>query len=196
MGARLLLAAIATLLLTVLCLRLYTVGRFAGDVYDVSDAPRRDVAIVFGAGVWANGEPTPVLYDRIATAAELYRQGKVMRLLMTGDGRLYSTHEPDVMRETALGLGVPDEAILRDDEGLRTYQSCRRARSEFGIASAILVTQAFHLPRALLLCGSVEIAVAGVASDRRDYPWRWNVSWQVRETAATLVAWRDVIAAR
>ena len=183
--------AAALALFATVALRLYTLGRYSGSIYGVEDAPARQVAIVFGAGVLPEGEPTPVLYDRVAAAAELYHRGTVPRLLLSGDGRPESTHEPDVMRRTALRLGVPDAALVLDNAGLRTYACCDRARREFGVTSGILVPQAFHLPRALLLCDALSIDAAGVASARRAYPWRWNVSWQVRETVATLVAWWD-----
>src|SRR3712207_2650828 len=78
---RLALVALAMAFFGVIALRLYTIGRYSDAIYGVEDAPSRQVAIVFGAGVWPDGEPTPVLYDRVATAAELYRRGMVQRLL-------------------------------------------------------------------------------------------------------------------
>jgi vancomycin permeability regulator SanA len=185
--------AIGLALLAVVGLRLVTVLRYQGAIVSAEQAPAHGVAIVFGAGVRLDGEPTDVLYDRVAVAAELYRQGKVQRLLLSGHGGPGSAHEPEVMRRTALRLGVPEAALMLDDAGLRTHASCERAREVYGIERALLVTQAFHLPRALLLCDALGIDATGVAGDRRAYPWRWRLSWQAREAVATALAWWEVV---
>jgi vancomycin permeability regulator SanA len=132
------------------------------------------------------------LYDRIATAADLYQRGVASRVILSGDGNDLYYDEPEVMRRAILRLGVPESALILDRGGVRTQETCRRARESLGVTSATLVTQAFHLPRALLLCESFGINVVGVAGDRRSYSWRWRVSWQARETAATAVAWLEV----
>ncbi len=160
------------------------------DAVPRSDVPR--VAIVFGAGLTPSGEPTPALYDRVAVAAELYRRGLVSRLLLTGDNRFADYNEPEAMRRTALRLGVPAEALVLDYAGRRTYDSCYRAHEIFGVNHAILVTQAFHLERALYLCQSFGIDSWGLAADRRDYAAGAQIGWSVREAAATLLAWLDV----
>lgn len=154
------------------------------------DAPR--VAIVFGAGLTRSGEPTPALYDRVATAAELYQRGLVTRLLLTGDNRFADYNEPEAMRRTALRLGVPADALVLDYAGRRTYDSCYRAHEIFGVNHAILVTQAFHLERALYLCQTFGIDSWGLAADRRDYSYGAQTWWSAREAAATLLAWLDV----
>lgn len=100
--------------------------------------------------------------------------------------------EPDAMREFALGLGVPSGAILIDNSGLRTYDSCYRAKEIFTIDEAILVTQEFHLPRALYLCDSQDILVTGVAAENYHYRRSSVTFWSVRETLATVVAFWDV----
>jgi vancomycin permeability regulator SanA len=190
--ARLALVAACLAIGGVLLLRLITVLRYHADVYDPASVPVRPVALVFGAGVWLDGQPTPVLADRVETAAELYRLGKVERLLLTGDGREAALNETAAMRRLALSLGVPDAAIVTDDGGLRTWASCARAHDEFGVTGAILVTQGFHLPRALLLCDHAGIDAVGVDSGLRDYGRRWNLRWEAREVPATAVAWWDV----
>ncbi len=150
------------------------------------------VAIVFGAGLTQSGEPTPALYDRVATAAELYQRGLVTRLLLTGDNRRADYNEPEAMRRTALRLGVPADALVLDYAGRRTYDSCYRAHEIFGVNHAILVTQAFHLERALYLCQALGIDSWGLAADRRDYSADAQTWWSIREAAATLAAWLDV----
>lgn len=156
----------------------------------VSSEPR--VAIVFGAGVWTNGEPSPVLQDRIATAVDLYRAGRVRKLLLTGDNRFADYNEPAVMRETALRMGVPEGDLVLDFAGRRTYDSCYRAHQIFGVADAVLVTQEFHLARALYLCNQLGVRSVGVAADRQSYGDRSRVWWRVRERLALGAAWLDI----
>jgi SanA protein len=160
--------------------------------YSIVDAPPAPVAIVFGAGLWRDGSPTPVLRDRVATAAELYFSGQVEKLLMSGDNSEISYNEPGAMRDYALSLGIPDDDIVLDYAGRRTYDTCFRAREIFGIDEAILVTQRFHLPRALYVCNQLGITASGVPADQRRYNNRSLVWWNLRETPATLVALWEV----
>lgn len=184
--------------LTPFALRSYTAWRYDGDIYTVEDVPADDkrTAIVFGARVMSSGRLSTMLRDRVATGADLYHAGKVDTLLMTGDNREVSYNEPGAMRDYAIRLGVPAEAIILDPAGLRTYDSCYRAKDEFGIDAAILVTQDFHLDRALMICDALGIEAVGVAADyHRPYGYSsramgWS-NW--REVAATTVAFMDVI---
>ena len=146
---RLLLALIAIGLLAVFLPRILTGLMSWSHVYNVNAAPSKPVAIIFGAGLNRNGQPTVILKDRVETGAQLYHAGKVQKLLMSGDNRFKNYNEPEAMRQYALTLGVPDSAIVLDYAGRRTYDTCYRARAIFGLDSALLVTQAFHLPRAL-----------------------------------------------
>ncbi len=161
-------------------------------IYAAADVPSRRVAIVFGAGLWRNGTATPVLIDRVTTAADLYFAGKVEKLLMSGDNRFVEYNEPAVMRDLALSLGVPDEAIVLDYAGRRTYDTCYRARDIFGLTDAILVTQAFHLPRAIYTCDRLGVDSVGVDADLRVYRLYSVVAWNIREWLATLAALWDV----
>jgi SanA protein len=172
--------------------RLITFWSTRHRVFTVESAPTRRVAIVFGAGLWRDGSPTPVLRDRVATAARLYFAGKVEKLLMSGDNSYIEHNEPGAMRGYALELGVPDEAIVLDYAGRRTYDTCYRARSIFGLQDAILVTQSFHLPRALYLCNALGLPSIGVPADLRSYLNRSLLYWNLREVPATLAALWDV----
>ena len=154
----------------------------------VDEVTPRRVAVVFGAGLWEDGSPTPILQDRVATAAELYLAGKVEYLLMSGDNRFVDYNEPSAMREYALSLGVPHDDIVLDYAGRRTYDTCYRAGDIFGLDEAILVTQSFHLPRALYTCNALGLAATGVPADQRQYRRSSMLYWQARETLATLVA--------
>ena len=160
--------------------------------YSVENAPSRPVAVVFGAGLWRDGTPTTVLRDRIATAADLFFSGKVQKILMSGDNRFIDYNEPGAMREYALTLGVPDSVIVLDYGGRRTYDTCYRANAIFGIRKAILVTQNFHLPRALYTCNSLGLDAIGVPSDRKDYRLGSLLFWNLRELPATLTAFVNV----
>jgi len=156
---------------------------------EVSDAP---VALVLGAGLNRDGTPGRVLSDRVQTAAELYFAGKVDKLLMSGDNSTEYYNEPGAMREYALSLGVPDEDIILDYAGRRTYDSCYRAKVIFGLEKLVVVTQAFHLPRALFLCNAFDIDAEGVPADEAYYRRSSYTFWWVREVFASVKAYWDV----
>ena len=161
-------------------------------IYQVNDAPTERVAIVFGAGLNRDGTPTAILRDRVETAAQLYFDGKVQKLLMSGDNRFVNYNEPEAMRQYALSLGVPSDAIVLDYAGRRTYDTCYRAKAIFGLDSALLVTQQFHLPRALFLCNALGLKAVGVKADNGQYRKLYMLIWNIREQLATVGAFVDV----
>ncbi len=164
--------------------------------FSLHESPTAPVAIVFGAGLARDGSPSPVLRDRVATAAQLYFEGKVSKLLMSGDNRFINYNEPGAMRDYALQLGVPDTDIVLDYAGRRTYDTCYRARYIFGVQQAVLVTQTFHLPRALITCNLLGVKAWGVPADRRLYHPLAYRYWRLREIPATLMAFIDVLVRR
>lgn len=170
---------------------------FRSRTYTLETAPHKRVAIVFGARIYSNGRLSAMLADRVATGADLYHAGKVDALLMTGDNRTHDYNEPEAMRRYALELGVPDEAIVMDYAGRRTYDSCYRAREIFQVEDAILVTQNFHLDRALMLCNALGVDSVGVFADYQR-PWgysRWSLNWsRMREIPAMVAAVLDLVA--
>lgn len=168
--------------------RLITAIYSSTRIFRVDQAPQKRVAIVFGAGLWRDGSPTPVLRDRIATAAQLFFSGKVEILLMSGDNSTVYYNEPAAMQAYAIELGVPEAAIVLDYAGRRTYDTCYRARDVFGLREAILVTQNFHLPRAIYTCNALGLEAVGVPADLRQYRKRSLFFWNLRETPATVVA--------
>ena len=111
---------------------------------------------------------------------------------MSGDNSYLDYNEPGAMREYALSLGVPETAIVLDYAGRRTYDTCYRARAIFGVQEAILVTQSFHLSRALYTCNALGIQAVGVASDHQAYRLVSLAYWNLRELPATLTALLDV----
>ena len=188
-----LIISLAVILGSALLIGRLVVGHYASSrLASPAEVEPQRVAIVFGAGLWRNGSPTPVLQDRIETAADLYFAGKVEKLLMSGDNRFIYYNEPGAMREYALSLGVPEEDIVLDYAGRRTYDTCYRAKAIFGLEQAILVTQAFHMPRALYICNQLGIESQGVVSDNRYFRKASRLYWNLRELPAILTALWDV----
>ena len=161
--------------------------------FTVDVVPANRVAIVFGAGLLRDGSAGPVLRDRVETAVQLYQQGKVDKLLMSGDNRFVEYNEPEAMRQYALGFGVPKEDIVLDYAGRRTYDSCYRANAIFQVDSAILVTQSFHLPRALFLCNWFGVESTGVEANNNYFRKISRLYWNTRELFANFQAVWDVM---
>ena len=179
-------------LLGTLLPRLITTIYSMNRIYQKDDAPNERLAIVFGAGLRRDGTPSPILRDRVETAASLYFSGKIEKLLLSGDNSFVNYNEPEAMRQYAISLGVPDHAIALDYAGRRTYDTCYRAKAIFGAKSALLVTQKFHLPRALFLCNALGLNAYGVEANNRNY-WHGSLFiWNFREQLATVGAFLDV----
>ena len=164
--------------------------------FTVDDVPAERVALVFGAGLRRDGSATPILRDRIETAAHLYQQNKVDKLLMSGDNSFVNYNEPEAMRQYALALGIPDEDIVLDYAGRRTYDSCYRAKAIFQVDSAILVTQSFHLPRALFLCNWLGVESTGVEANNGYFRKISRLIWNTRELFANFQAMWDVMVSK
>lgn len=160
--------------------------------FTVDEVSAQRVAIVFGAGLYRDGSAGPVLSDRVETAVQLYQANKVDKILMSGDNSYIEYNEPEAMRQYALERGIPDEDIVLDYAGRRTYDSCYRAKEIFQVESAILVTQPFHMARALYLCNTFGIESIGVESDNRYFRKISRFIWNIRELFATLQAVWDV----
>ena len=185
---KILFITIAIFGLLLLIARLITAIHARSRIFSIEEVNPAPVAVVFGAGLWWDGSPTPVLKDRVRTAAELYFAGKVEKILMSGDNRFENYNEPGAMRTYALELGVPDEDIVLDYAGRRTYDTCYRANTIFGLDRIILVTQKFHLPRAIYTCNHLNVKATGVPAEGHYFLKRTRLYWQIRESFATLVA--------
>lgn len=172
----------------------WVMGLFAAPrTYTLENVPAARVAIVFGAGLLRDGSAGPVLSDRMLTAVNLYQAGKVEKILVSGDNRFIEYNEPEAGRQYALEHGVPDEDIVLDYAGRRTYDTCYRAKYIFGVEEAILVTQDFHMPRALTLCNWFGVNSAGVEADNRYFLKRTRIWWGFRETFAVFQAAWDLL---
>lgn len=158
--------------------------------FTVSNAPEAPVGIVFGAGIRSDGTPTPALRVRLDDAVALYRAEKVKVLLVSGDNGTVSHDEPTVMRDYLVGQGVPSAKVVLDYAGFDTWDTCARAHRIFGVSRALVVTQEFHLPRAVFLCRQAGIDADGVANP---HPEENKVKFQVREVPAAIKAAWDAI---
>jgi SanA protein len=186
------LSLVALLIVYLVNLRVqsYTAGRLQTSITEIpSEEPPR-VAIVFGARVWNDGSPSNALYDRVVTAVELYRAGRVRKLLMSGDNPTHQYDEPTAMKQTAMELGVPESDIVLDFAGRRTYDTCYRAKEIFEVQKAILVTQEFHQARALYLCNNLGIDSIGITANRRKY--EGENYWTFREFFSRPSAWFEM----
>jgi vancomycin permeability regulator SanA len=169
----------------------YTYFSYQGRIYtNTSAIQSKPVAIVFGAFVQPDGRPSLMLSDRVDAAVELYRQGKVSRILMTGDNSRPEYNEVEAMKSYAVAAGVPADRINLDYAGFRTYDSCYRAKQVFGVTKAILVTQNYHLPRALYIANSLGIDAVGYKAGRDDYPLQTR--YNLRESLALAQTWYEI----
>lgn len=142
--------------------------RYRDRILPPERAPSAPVAVVFGAGLGPSGIPSPVLAERVDAAIALYRAGKVQKLLLSGDNSDRYHDETSAMRRYALQRGLPESDVVGDFGGLSTYDTCYRAKEVFEVDHALLVTQAFHLPRALFIANSLGIDAFGVPADGPD----------------------------
>lgn len=137
-----------------------------GHRYDAAEAPAADVVIVLGTAAAADGkQPSDRLVGRLDTAAELVRTGRARVVLVSGDGAGTSGDEPTVMTAYLTErLGVDPRRVVADPFGLDTYDSCVRARDVYGVQRALIVTQSYHLSRAVTLCRHLGLDVDGVSA--------------------------------
>jgi SanA protein len=163
-------------------------------IFPSAKVPNGSVALVLGAGIRPDGSPSDILRDRIEKAVELYKSGKVKTLIMSGDNRRKDYNEPQTMKERAMALGVPENDIQLDYAGRRTYDSCWRAKHIFSQEKITIVTQSFHMTRALFLCEHLGVESVGVLADqhRNSYqPSQWLV-WQFRDILSLVQAHIDI----
>ena len=147
---------------------------------------------MLGAQVYRDGRPSIMLADRINAAAELYKAGRVDKLLLSGDHTRVDYDEVGTMRRLLLAQGIPAEDIFTDHAGFDTWDSAQRARRVFDVSSAVVVTQRFHMARALYDARRAGLKVTGFAADRRDYG-RVMRRLRSREAAARVKTLGDVV---
>lgn len=157
----------------------------------VSEVPAAPVALVLGAGA-RGATPSPMLARRLDISAELYRAGKVRAILLSGDNSRADYDEPTVMRDYLLARRIPAGALVLDYAGFDTWDSCVRARDVFGATRLTVVTQVFHLPRAVALCRTAGLETFGVGDDSARQ-WVSTYSYAAREFAASAKGFLDSV---
>ena len=177
--------------LFILFVNFYIDQSYENSIQSINDISESQVAIVFGAGVYESKYPSAILSDRIETAADLYSSSKVEKIILSGDGNA-DNNDIAVMVQKAIESGIPENAIIIDNFGNRTFETCVHAREIYGVTQAILVTQQFHLPRALFLCNNLGIKSNGVSADRSNYYPLAIIKWQIREFLATAYGWVEI----
>lgn len=157
---------------------------------EISQIPQADTVIILGASVHADGQLSPILQDRVDTAIRLYEAGKVKNFLVTGDHRSNDYNEVAAMVNYLKKRGIKDSDITADHAGLDTYDSMYRAGKLFEIKNAIVVTQRFHLPRALYIASHLGLDYKGLAADQRAYKTEYKL--KQREKLANIKALWEV----
>lgn len=158
---------------------------------EISSLPKTETVIILGASVHADGKLSPILKDRVDTAIKLYEKGKVENFLVTGDHRSDDYNEVDAMVNYLKKNGIDGDLIQADHAGLDTYDSMYRAGKLFEIDNAVVVTQAFHLPRALFIASNLDLNYYGYTADQRAYQTEYRL--KQREKLANIKALWEVL---
>jgi vancomycin permeability regulator SanA len=147
----------------------------AGHIYSESDVPAAPVALVLGAKVFSDGTPSPFLTARLDLAKRLYDAGRVEMIIVSGDNSAPEYDEPAAMHDYLIRAGVPESKLIIDTVGFDTYESCVRAWQVFNVSRLIMITQSYHLPRAVATCRALGIDAMGVGDDSaRQHPRSWR----------------------
>jgi vancomycin permeability regulator SanA len=170
--------------------------RAAGHRYSEADVPPAPVGLVLGAQVYPDGTPSAFLAARLELGRRLLAAGTVQVLLLSGDASAPEYDEPAAMRAYLLAAGVPADRLLVDDHGYDTYDSCVRARRIFGVSDLVVVTQSYHLPRAVATCRALGLQANGVGDDSaRQYVAAWRRG-AVRDQLACVKTVIDLVTGR
>jgi len=138
------------------------------DNNDYSNLNDIDCIIVLGAGIWGD-KPSPMLEDRLLQAIELYKNNVSSKIIMSGDHGKQDYDEVNTMKDFAIEKGVPSENVFMDHAGFSSYESIYRAKEIFGAKKIVIVTQKYHLYRALYIANKLGIEAYGVGADPRQY---------------------------
>ena len=174
----------------------YVRGDAHRHLYEPADVPAAPIALILGAKVHPDGHPSSFLAARVDLGLRLYRSGKAGRLLLSGDGARPGYDEPGAMADHLRRAGVPADRLILDRAGLDTYDSCLRARTVFDCSELIIVTQTYHLPRAVGIARRLGLSAYGVGDDSvRRFRRPWLIG-SAREQLAYLKAAGDLIRRR
>jgi vancomycin permeability regulator SanA len=189
--------AVVSMLVIVACCSVAWVRSAAhGYVYAEADVPAAPVALVLGAQVYDDGQPSAFLEARLDIARRLLAAGKVRAILVSGDHGRWEYDEPNAMLRWLTARGVPITKVVLDYAGFDTYDSCLRATKVFGVRKAVVVTQSYHVARAVTVCRRVGVDATGVGdSSVRVFRRPWAISSN-REHGACVKAVLDVVTGR
>ncbi|WPY99571.1 SanA/YdcF family protein [Christiangramia sp. OXR-203] len=183
---------IVLIIFTILGIEAIFLRHTSEDIYsDISKIPPRETVIILGASVHSDGKLSPILQDRVDTAIKLYRSNKVKNFHVTGDHRTEDYNEIAAMVAYLRERGIPQNQITSDHAGLDTYDSMYRAGKLFNIENATVVTQKFHLPRALFISGQLGFNYFGFTADQRAYQTEYRL--KQREKLANVKALWEVL---
>ena len=158
-------------IVVILSINFYVVGSTKKQILNENDYSKLkdiDCILILGAGIWGD-EPSPMLEDRLLEGINLYNEGIAPKIIMTGDHGREEYDEVNIMKKFAIEKGVPSEDIFMDHAGFSTYESIYRAKEIFGADDIVIVTQEYHLYRALYIADKLDINAYGVNSDPRKY---------------------------
>ena len=148
---------------------------------EYSNLPDVDCIIILGAGIWGD-KPSPMLEDRLQEGINLYQNGVSDKIIMSGDHGRKEYDEVNIMKNYAIEKGIPSENIFMDHAGFSTYESIYRAKDIFQAKKVVIVTQKYHLYRALYIANRLGLEAYGVGADPRQYVGAFNR--EVREILA------------
>ena len=180
-------------LFSMLLITYVTVSTYSSIFENVDQVPNKPVALLLGASVRSSGALSPVLKERADAAYELYSKKKVLKILVSGDNSSLAYDEVYPVGKYLMSIGVPQSDIFLDYAGFDTYSSVFRAKKIFGVTSMIIVSQAFHLPRALFIARHMGISALGVDASR---PGDLYINNTLREILATVKAFFDLLTHR
>ena len=170
---------------------LYVLWKGGDSTSEISAVPRTEVAIVPGALVQRSGKMSGMLNDRVEQAARLWKAGRVEKILVSGDHGQWVYDEPDTMRKALVNRGVTPRDVFEDHAGFDTWATMVRARSIFGVHDAVVITQGFHMPRALYLAHAAGIDATGLTADLHHWGYQGRRS-SMREVLSRVKAVADV----
>jgi len=170
---------------------IYSVIRYSKDIYSLEDAPYAVAALVPGAGVWSDGTPSITMIERVETATNLFRMGKISHIILSG-----SQYETKVMRQLVEASEINEDSLLLDTHGLSTLDSCINLFQDRAFSSVVVVTQKYHLFRALYLCNSIGIESIGVSAESQAQLPETILRRYIREIGATMVGFIETQARR
>lgn len=162
------------------------------DIYQtIANTPQKKVALLLGTSRYTTRGTTNLFFKhRINAAAELYQQGKIKHIIVSGDNSLHSYNEPREMQKALIALGIPDSAITLDYAGFRTLDSVVRCKEVFGQTEVVIISQRFHVERALFIANKYEMDAIGFAA--QDPPEKYSVKTHFREYFAKTKAVIDL----